>query len=55
MAQAPTAAGPGSARDVVTAFVSGAHAGLRVVGVAVLVLGALVVLQSLLSRRAARP
>ncbi|MFB9685414.1 MFS transporter [Amycolatopsis plumensis] len=39
--------------DVVTAFVSGADAGLRVTGVAVLVLGALVVGESWWSRRRA--
>lgn len=39
------------AHEVVAAFVSGAEFGLRVIGVAVLALGALVVLQSLLSRR----
>jgi MFS family permease len=42
---------PGRAHDIVTAFVSGTDAGLRVIGVTVLVLGGLVVLQSLLSRR----
>ncbi|MFI6041503.1 MFS transporter [Nocardia sp. NPDC051321] len=41
----------GRTNDVVTAFISGAETGLRTVGVTVLVLGALVVLQSLLSRR----
>ncbi|WP_410669419.1 MFS transporter [Amycolatopsis sp. cmx-4-68] len=40
----------GRAPDVVTAFVSGTDAGLRVAGVAVLVLGALVVGESLRSR-----
>jgi uncharacterized protein YjeT (DUF2065 family) len=50
--RSPRCAGSASSRacDVVTAFVSGADAGLRVIGVSVLVLGALVVLQSLLSR-----
>lgn len=42
----------GHAPDVVTAFVSGADAGLRVVGIAVLVLGAFVVAESRVSRRA---
>lgn len=37
--------------DVVAAFVSSADLGLWVIGVAVLGLGALVVLESLLSRR----
>ncbi|WP_460439135.1 MFS transporter [Amycolatopsis stemonae] len=41
----------GRAHEVVAAFVSGADAGLRVVGVAVLVLGGLVVGESRLSRR----
>ncbi|MGH3586666.1 MAG: MFS transporter [Pseudonocardia sp.] len=45
------AATPDRALDVVDAFVTGADAGFRVVGVAVLVAGGLVVLQSLLSRR----
>jgi MFS family permease len=45
------AAAPDRAHDVVAAFVSGADAGLRVVGVAVLVLGALVVGESRFSRR----
>ncbi|GAB3576428.1 MFS transporter [Amycolatopsis endophytica] len=51
VAQALAAAPPGRADDVITAFVSGADAGLRVIGVIVLVLGALVVLESRLSRR----
>ncbi|MFC1410724.1 MFS transporter [Streptacidiphilus sp. N1-12] len=51
VAQALATTAPGRAHDVVTAFVSGADAGLRVTGATVLVLGALVVLQSLLSRR----
>ncbi|MEV5833500.1 MFS transporter [Nocardia sp. NPDC052112] len=41
----------GRADDVIAAFISGADAGLRVIGVLVLISGALVVLQSLLSRR----
>lgn len=45
------ATAPDRANDVITAFVSGTDYGLRVIGVTVLVLGALVVLQSLLSRR----
>jgi uncharacterized protein YjeT (DUF2065 family) len=53
VAQALAAAAPGRGREVITAFVSGADAGLRVIGISVLVLGALVVLQSLLSRRSA--
>jgi uncharacterized protein YjeT (DUF2065 family) len=51
VAQALAVAGPGRAREIVNAFVSGADAGLRVIGISVLVLGGLVVLQSLLSRR----
>jgi MFS family permease len=51
VAQALAVAAPSHTRDVVTAFVSGADAGLRVIGATVLVLGALVVLQSRLSRR----
>jgi uncharacterized protein YjeT (DUF2065 family) len=39
------------ASDVVTAFVSGTDAGLRVAGVAVLVLGGLVVAESWWARR----
>ncbi|MET8873048.1 hypothetical protein [Nocardia sp. NPDC004604] len=42
---------PDRANDVITAFVSGTDFGLRAIGMTVLVLGALVVLQSLLSRR----
>ncbi|MEW2518461.1 MFS transporter [Actinacidiphila alni] len=53
VAQALATAGPGRRHDIVTAFVSGADSGLRVIGTAVLVLGALVVLQSLISRRTA--
>ncbi|MGY2029970.1 MFS transporter [Nocardia gipuzkoensis] len=52
VAHALATTAPDRAHDVVTAFVSSTEAGLRVVGVTVLVLGALVVLQSLLSRRA---
>ncbi|MFX0575282.1 MFS transporter [Nocardia nepalensis] len=55
VAQALAATTPDRANDVVTAFISGADSGLRVVGVTVLVLGALVVLQSLFSRRRPRP
>jgi uncharacterized protein YjeT (DUF2065 family) len=51
VAQALAATTPSRAHDVITAFVSGTDAGLRVIGVAVLVLGGLVVLQSPLSRR----
>ncbi|WP_433654286.1 MFS transporter [Nocardia sp. CA-128927] len=51
VAQALATTDPGRANDVVTAFISGADLGFRMVGVTVLVLGALVVLQSLLSRR----
>jgi MFS family permease len=51
VAEALAAAAPSRAHDVITAFVSGADAGLRVIGVTVLILGGLVVLQSLLSRR----
>ncbi|AXB43346.1 MFS transporter [Amycolatopsis albispora] len=54
VAQALTSA-PDRTHDVVTAFVAGTGSGLRVIGVAVLVLGGLVVLQSLLSRRAHHP
>ncbi|MGX1811359.1 MFS transporter [Nocardia sp. NPDC055321] len=46
------AAAPDRTDEVVAAFVSGADAGLRVIGVAVLLLGGLVVAQSLISRRA---
>lgn len=52
-AQALAATAPDRAQDVVTAFVAGTEAGLRVTGLTVLVLGALVVAQSLLSRRSA--
>ncbi|MEU7143678.1 MFS transporter [Nocardia sp. NPDC046473] len=51
VAQALAASKPDRANDVVAAFISGADTGLQMVGVTVLVLGALVVLQSLLSRR----
>ncbi|MFB7715809.1 MFS transporter [Nocardia sp. NPDC056100] len=45
------AAVPGRAPEVITAFVSGADLGLRVIGVSVLILGVLVLTESLLSRR----
>ncbi|MFI7004490.1 MFS transporter [Nocardia sp. NPDC050175] len=51
VAQALATTDPDRANDVVTAFISGAGTGLQMIGVTVLVLGALVVLQSLLSRR----
>jgi len=51
VAQALARTTHGRAHDIVTAFVSATDAGLRVFGVTVLVLGGLVVLQSLLSRR----
>ncbi|MFH8224206.1 MFS transporter [Streptomyces sp. NPDC018057] len=51
VAQALAAAPAARAPEVVAAFVSGAQTGLRVIGAAVLVLGVLVVGQSLLSRR----
>ncbi|MFC9993934.1 MFS transporter [Nocardia sp. NPDC127526] len=50
VAQALAATSPPRSADVITAFVSAADAGLQVIGVAVLILGALVVAQSLLSR-----
>jgi hypothetical protein len=50
VAQALATTPPGRAHDVITAFISGADAGLRAIGVTVLILGALVVLQSRLSR-----
>jgi MFS family permease len=53
VAQALAVAGPSHGREVIAAFVAGADSGLRVIGISVLVLGALVVLQSLLSRRSA--
>ncbi|WP_157357929.1 MFS transporter [Amycolatopsis nigrescens] len=49
VAQALATTTPGRAHDVIAAFVSGTDTGLRVIGVTVLVLGALVVLQSLLT------
>ena len=49
--QALAVAGRGQGGEVVRAFVAGADTGLRVIGVAVLVLGGLVVLQSRLARR----
>jgi EmrB/QacA subfamily drug resistance transporter len=51
VAQALAVSPPGEAHRIVAAFVTGADAGFRAVGVTVLVLGALVVGQSLLSRR----
>ena len=45
------ASSPGRASDVIAAFVAGTDAGLRVIGLAVLVLGLLVTLESRLSRR----
>ncbi|MGV9614798.1 MFS transporter [Nocardia xishanensis] len=51
VAEALAATTSARADEVVAAFVAGAEFGLRVIGVAVLALGALVVLQSLLSRR----
>ncbi|GAB4586337.1 MFS transporter [Nocardia sp. IFM 10818] len=53
VARALAATGPSRSAEVITAFVSAADAGLRMIGVAVLILGALVVAQSLLSRRTA--
>ncbi|WP_052852137.1 MFS transporter [Streptomyces avicenniae] len=53
VAQALASVDPGGADDVRAAFVSAAQDALRVTGVAVLVLGAFVVLGSLLSRRRA--
>ncbi|WP_199749022.1 MFS transporter [Amycolatopsis sp. WAC 01376] len=50
VAQALAVTAPGRAPEVVSAFVTGASTALRVIGVSVLVLGALVVLQSRLSR-----
>jgi MFS family permease len=52
VAQALAATTPDRATEVVAAFVSAADTGLRVIGVTVLVVGALVQLQALLSRRA---
>ncbi|WP_348525455.1 MFS transporter [Nocardia brasiliensis] len=51
VAQALAVTTPEHSGDVVAAFVSSADFGLRVIGVAVLVLGTLVVLESLVSRR----
>ncbi|MGV9336322.1 MFS transporter [Nocardia sp. NPDC003726] len=51
VAEALASTAPDRATEVITAFVSGADAGLRAIGVTVLVLGGLVVLQSALSRR----
>ncbi|GAA3220784.1 MFS transporter [Nonomuraea helvata] len=51
VAQALAVTTPGRAHDVITAFVSGTDLGLRVTGATVLIVGGLVVLQSLLSRR----
>lgn len=54
VAQALAVAPPDRAPGVIAAFVTATDAALRVVGVAVLVLGALVVAQSLLSARSRR-
>jgi EmrB/QacA subfamily drug resistance transporter len=51
VAQALAATTHSRTPDVITAFVSATETGLRVIGVTVLVLGGLVLLQSLLSRR----
>jgi predicted MFS family arabinose efflux permease/uncharacterized protein YjeT (DUF2065 family) len=51
VAGALAATTPDRAPEVIAAFVSAADTGLRVIGLTVLVLGALVLLQSLLSRR----
>jgi MFS family permease len=51
VAQALAATTPERAPDVVAAFVTAADAGLRVIGWSVLVIGGLVLLESLLSRR----
>jgi hypothetical protein len=51
VAQALAATTPARAPEVIAAFVSAADTGLRVIGVSVLVLGSLVVLEALLSRR----
>jgi hypothetical protein len=51
VAQALAATTPDRAPDVVAAFVTAADAGLRVIGWSVLVIGGLVLLESLLSRR----
>ncbi|WP_063275978.1 MFS transporter [Amycolatopsis keratiniphila] len=50
VAQALAVAAPGRSPVVISAFVTGASTALRVIGASVLVLGALVVLQSRLSR-----
>ncbi len=50
VAQALAVTTPGRAPEVISAFVDGTSTALRVIGVSVLVLGALVVLQSRLSR-----
>ncbi len=50
VAQALAVTAPGRSPEVISAFVTGASTALRVIGVSVLVLGALVVLQSRLSR-----
>ncbi|RSN24725.1 MFS transporter [Amycolatopsis sp. WAC 04169] len=52
VAQALAVTAPGRSPEVISAFVTGASTALRVIGVSVLVLGALVVLQSRLSRNA---
>ncbi|MFJ6216034.1 MFS transporter [Streptomyces sp. NPDC092296] len=52
VAEAMATTPPGGEHDIVAAFVSGADTGLRVIGLAVLVLGALVLLESALSSRA---
>lgn len=51
VAQALAVTTPDRASEVIAAFVSATDTGLRVIGVTVLVLGALVLLQSLLTRR----
>ncbi|MBF6175161.1 MFS transporter [Nocardia blacklockiae] len=48
------AAAPARAPEVVAAFVTGADAGLRLIGLLVLILGGLVVLESMFARRARR-
>jgi EmrB/QacA subfamily drug resistance transporter len=48
------AVAPQRGHEILAAFVSGAHTGLRVIGVAVLVAGALVVAESMLSARRSR-
>ncbi|TQM09526.1 MFS transporter [Pseudonocardia kunmingensis] len=54
VAQALAATTPDRAPDVVAAFVTAVDAGMRLIGVAVLVIGGLVLLESLLSRRRLR-